>query len=933
MRRTAPAAALAVLVLTATAAAAGAPFTGSVTAGYDPSPTYRANDYADGLVRSILPPGENGLVNPTEALSYEATGARPSDENNQLAPYANLLYAPAALTDADLSRYYEDESFGVRPTDISRVEHPSTSVPVVIYRDRNDVPHIYGASPAAAAFGVGWAQAEDRLFFMDVLRHYGQGTLSAFLGPSCGFEQMDHNQLLVAPYTQAQANAQVAALPREYGHLGTVLRDMVDSYVQGVNAYIAAARTNPGMLPSEYAAALQPPQPWQPGDVVYVAALIGGILGKGGGGEVANAALLQYLTRHDGAAAARHIFSDMKEQNDPGAPTTIDRPFPYMVPGRVDPRTIAMPDNAAAPLTGGPTDTTSGCDLTAANPVALSVVHALQALPHAMSNALVVDAAHSADGHPIAVFGPQVAYFSPEILMEEDVHAPGYQAEGASFPGTGLVELGRGEDFAWSATSEGGDIEDQRLELICNPAGGQPQPQGTYYLFDGRCRPMVHEVFREVAVPKPEGVGAPTVITHDIYLTVHGVVQGWTTALGGRPVAIVNQRSTFGHEIDSGVGFVRWADPALTYNAASWMKGAADIQYTFNWFYVDDRDIAYFASGRLPIRPRDVDPNLPTWGTGSTEWRGWLPAADHPQAIDPAQGFLVSWNNKPAPGFSAADDTFSYGLVYRSQTLVQEIRHQFALHHGRITRAALVAAMESAATVDLDGRQVLRELLPYLSGHVSSPGIRAMLGQLRSWYLAGAHRRKTHPGDSQYAHAAAVAIMDELQPNLIRAFFDPIFAAGGIGSYDGADDAYRIVPMEWVNTPNNDGARLGSAYDDPGWDGYEVKLLRMLQRQPVAEPFSVATTRRVCGAGGMADCLRAVLAALTRTYRTLTRINGTADVAAWTQDTATHTAGQTMPAFDAIGFETVGLVSQPQIAWQNRPTFQQVVEFRRHRPR
>ena len=99
-----------------------------------------------------------------------------------------------------------------------------------------------------------------------------------------------------------------------------------------------------------------------------------------------------------------------------------------------------------------------------------------------MSNALVVDAAgHSADGHPIAVFGPQVSYFAPRILMQEDLHSPSYDAEGASFPGTGLVELGRGEDYAWSATSAGSDLIDQRLELICNPNGGQVPPTGTFY--------------------------------------------------------------------------------------------------------------------------------------------------------------------------------------------------------------------------------------------------------------------------------------------------------------------------------------------------------------------------------------------------------------------------------------------------------------------
>ena len=56
--------------------------------------------------------------------------------------------------------------------------------------------------------------------------------------------------------------------------------------------------------------------------------------------------------------------------------------------------------------------------------------------------------------------------------------AADYAAEGASFPGTGIVELGRGEDYAWSATSAGSDLIDMRVEKVCNPTGGAPAAQG-----------------------------------------------------------------------------------------------------------------------------------------------------------------------------------------------------------------------------------------------------------------------------------------------------------------------------------------------------------------------------------------------------------------------------------------------------------------------
>jgi acyl-homoserine lactone acylase PvdQ len=888
--------------------------------GFSLQPTYRAGDFAHGGAMYILPAGENGLVNAAQFQRFVKTGKRPAHSQDQLAPYENLEFGSPSLTDSALHNYYLDESFGVKPGQITRTEHPSPAVPVVIYRDRHDIPHIYGATNAALAFGVGYAQAEDRLFLMDVLRHFGSGTLTSFLGPSCADEQMDHDELLLAPYTTAQANAQINNLPAEYGAQGRLAVNMIRSYVQGINAYIAAAGKNPALMPVEYSL-FGAPKPWTPADVVAVSGLIGGIFGDGGGGEVRNAALLRYLQGQLGQSAGATAFTDFKEQNDPAAPTTVaDRAFPYEIPRHVNPATIAIPDNPSAPLIGGPTDTTPGCSATAPSKAGLSVIESLLRLPAHMSNALVVGASHSVSGHPVAVFGPQVSYFAPGILMQEDLHSPGYAAEGASFPGTGFVELGRGVDYAWSATSAGSDLTDQRLELICNPNGGPVPPTGTFYMFHGKCVPMINEQF-------PDGTVNGKPLDHTIHLTVHGVVQGWTTALHGKPVAVVNQRSTYNHDVDSVIGFLHFGEPALTYSARSWMVGASEIGFTFNWFYVDNSDIAYYVSGKDPIRPSFVDPNLPTWGTGGAEWRGFLPASQHVHEINPAQGFFDSWNNKPAPLFSASDSEYGYGPVYRVQMLTDQIRYQFAIHHGKVTRSDLVQAMETAATQDLDGLTILPALLRAVSGRTEPAGVRQMLTVLKAWYAAGAHRILASATGTQYQQAAAVAIMDQVTPAVIKAIFDPLFAAGGTNP-----GGYNVFPMGFVNEPYNGGGHLGSAYDG-GWEGYAVKALDQVTGQRVAQPFSPAVTAMLCG-GGLSTCGPALDAALAATYQALVKANGgSANVALWTADANTVAAGLTMPQYDAIGFRSLGIVGQPSIPWQNRPTFQQVVSFPAHRPR
>ncbi|MCW2496220.1 penicillin acylase family protein, partial [Jatrophihabitans sp.] len=234
---------VAVVAVAGTVAAFGASSVASVaSAAVAPSHAYRADDYADGQAMSILPPGENGLVTATDALTFELTKARPANSQDQLGKYENLLYGSSTLTDANLSDYYDDESFGVAPGDVKRTEAPETGV--TIYRDGHDVPHIYGDNDDTMAFGAGYAQAEDRLFLMDTLRHYGEGTLASFLGGSCEFEQMDHDQLLLSPYTKTQAVAQVDALPSEYGAQGTRAKDMLEAYVAGVNKWISTVTSN-----------------------------------------------------------------------------------------------------------------------------------------------------------------------------------------------------------------------------------------------------------------------------------------------------------------------------------------------------------------------------------------------------------------------------------------------------------------------------------------------------------------------------------------------------------------------------------------------------------------------------------------------------------------------------------------------------------------
>jgi len=878
---------------------------------------YRDGEYD--LIRNILPPGQTGFLDALDVARHQLSSSYYAPhQDDQEAMYADLLPKAPNITAAAVAADYKDASFGVQPDQVASVEHPHPGVTII--RDRQfGVPHIYGDTDADLVWGTGWVLGEDRLFLTDVLRHYGRSRLASFLGPDRSFIEMDCQQAQLTGYTEAELNAQIARLPAPYPQL-------MPSYIDGINAYIDATLTDPTRLPAEYAAFGLRPQHFNGGDVIAIAGLVGGIFGKGGGVETRNAAFLRALyaafggptnAAHPDPARARQIFTDFMEANDPAAPPTVDQPFPYE-PG---PYSFDAPGAALTrddPLSPGGACTTTGIP-TVSRSSAFASVASLAHPPKAMSNALLVDAAHSTSGRPIAVFGPQVAYFEPEILMEEDLHSPSVAARGATFPGTNfIIELGHGSDYAWSATSAGTDNVDQFAERLCNPSSADPlasvDPQSQFYMWKGRCIRMYERTDQEIAPPSPGSTSCPSdclpvVVTIKVERTVHGPVVSRTTALlDGRevPVAISSERSTFMHEADSVSGFTAFNAPSLLRSPQDFLTAASHINYVFNWFYIDNAHIAYYQSGALPIRAPGVHPDLATWGTGEFDWQGnwdWstgsvgqLLAFDgHPHAIDPPRGFITSWNNKGAPGFRAADDSWSWGPVHRSQSLDNEIRGYLSRQGGKMSLVDLVNAMESAASVDLRGTQVLPWALALIG---DDPSVVPQTQLLKQWYTSGAHRRDRR-GRGVYDDIKAVELINAWYPRLLHAIFDQyVQAPCGAAPPWGAP----VAPEECDDRPGV----LGSAYIE-GWYGYAQKALQMALGAATAQPYAVA----YCSS----SCRSALIASLQAAAADASRAD----------DRATTTA-------DDIHYRSVGVGSVPDMPWQNRPTFQQVVDIPGHRP-
>lgn len=892
-----------------------------------PAKAAETDDYCGSQCHDILPPGNNGNATLTEILAHQLLGTRPRHAADQLKPYDKLATGYTGLTNDQLGTFFNEATFGVPANQIESTIKPRADVTIV--RDKKiGMPHITGTTRSGTEFGAGYAAAQDRLWLMDLFRHLGRGQLSGFAGGAQGNRDLEQSFYTQIPYTEADLQRQIDNIAQSGPRGVQALQDVRD-YVDGINAYLTKS-VNTRTFPGEYVLTGHADaitnwndiKPFQPTDMVAIASVVGGLFGAGGGGEVQSALVKLAAQNRYGAAKGEQVWQAFRMQNDPEAVTTAHQPFPYGA-SPAQPQGVALPDQGSVTPERLVYDEIGGKGL-----AQRSVPQNLQPLKgifddgvlpknllskkHGMSNALAVSGEHTDTGNPVAVWGPQTGYFAPQLLMLQELNGPGLRARGVAFAGVSMyVQLGRGVDYSWSATSAGQDITDTYAVELCEPNGQPATKQSTSYLFHGQCVPMERLERKNAWKPTVADGTAAGSYTLVMWRTKYGLVQSRAT-VGGKFVAYTVLRSTYLHEVDSIIGFQEFNDPSAIRSAADFQRAADKIGYAFNWFYADADDLAYYNSGANPIRRTNVDPNLPTWGRAAYEWQGWnadgntapyLPFAQHPQAIN--QDYLISWNNKQAPGFTAGG--FGFGAVHRGDLLDDRVRA--LVQAGNVSRAALTRAMSEAAVADLRASHVVPQLLRVIdTAPVTDPALAATVQELRTWVQSGSLRKETAAGSKTYAHPNAIRILDAWWPILVRAEFE-----GALGTELYTELTRAIQVDESPSDRHGTAPHKGSSFQT-GWWSYVDKDVRKLlgDNVPSAAPVSF------CGGGNLAQCRQSLLDTLRAAAATpATQVYpGDADCAAgnqWCADTIIHRA--------------MGGITQDKISWQNRPTYQQVVQF------
>lgn len=520
---------------------------------------------------------------------------------------------------------------------------------VTIDRDVHGVVTIHAQTDNDAYFAVGYAHAQDRLWQLELQRRIAQGRLSELLGRESVRQDVWFRTLGL--WNSAESS---------WRSLSPDAQASLISYAAGINAWI---ETHPN-LPIEFQLLRAKPEPWTVYDSLASIKMLALSLGGNFQSEI---------TR---VLATRSLSSDKLGLFFPLYPSSGP-----ITTGEQDARVV---------------DTLKSLlrfqgDLESQLSVGGRFVG---------SNAWVISGRFTATGLPILANDPHLGLQIPSPWYALRIRAKTLNVSGMSLVGLPLVVLGRNNSIAWGATNMMADVQDLYFEQVdtANP---------TNYRIGGEWRRFTERT--EVIKIRSDFPGflhkPPRPVTVRVRSTVHGPIISDSFDVLPQPVAL------------------RWValDTDDTSYEALFRLGYAKEWSTFqralsklvapalNMLYADAQgNIGFLGMGRIPIRENGngLTP-VPGWDA-SFDWCGHIPPAEMPRSFNPADGYIVSANNRNVGA------NYKYFISHEWAPPARALRI-LQLIHGRLSARAKITVDDvtrmQTDVVDLQARELLPDLL------------------------------------------------------------------------------------------------------------------------------------------------------------------------------------------------------------------------------
>jgi penicillin amidase len=646
---------------------------------------------------------------------------------------AALLVSAAALGGSVLSLAapFSGEVYDSVDRDVDRVESPYGEATVRF--DGNGVPHVQAESERALYFAVGYLQARDRLFQMDLQRRLAGGNLSGAFG----------ERALQSDRFRRRMGFTDAARATWAGLQGTEAEPAVRAYTAGVNRYVET-----GPLPPEFALAGYEPRRWRPVDTLLVDKQIAWTL-SGNFADLRRAVAVDRLGEGAGRLYPDRLAHDspvIRGESD-AAPfdSTTGATGPAAVGGagpdgragstasadgtrgeagagtRADPAAEAPTPTPARVRGRAPADSGSAARADAGSLAPLAAhLDRFDRRAGVGSNSWVASDAETGTGTATLANDPHLQLTVPPVWYEMHLSAPGLDVRGATFPGVPFVLIGRTTDVAWGLTNVGADLTDvytYETRTVGGDGSGSDGEPTRQYRYRGEWR--AYGTHTET-IPVADGPDE----TVQVRRTVHGPV----LEREGREVAVAWTGLTATNE-------------TLAIYELNHAETVTDVRRALrDWDSPPQNVVAatragrtlYVPAGKYPLRT--VDGELVAgdrvfngsaghgeWRGftpyGQSSWRGFLPFESIPRVDDPA--YLGTANQR------TVDDP----PVYLGTSLTYADPYRGARLYDRLdARAADEAPMDAAFHRDVQAdvrSRAAAQFVPY----AMAPDARARMNE------------------------------------------------------------------------------------------------------------------------------------------------------------------------------------------------------------
>jgi penicillin amidase len=491
--------------------------------------------------------------------------------------------------------------------------------PVNVRFDAFAVPHVFAGSDEDAWRAVGYLQARDRLWQMELYRRAASGRLSELLGEAT--VAVDRRFLVLGLRRAAEI---------EWQRMTPRARLAFENYAGGVNAAMNVAR---GDLPLEHQLLGLRPEPWTPIDSLAIGKLFAWRLG-----ENHRAELLRYELVGELGPRALELFPGPPEW----APTIVG------FAERAETGAVgatgasgALGARGAVGATGLPRRSAEGAEAGRSTIDYPPGLEWLSPDSTAMSNSWVVHGSRTATGRPILANDPHLVIEMPSVWWEVHVVADTLNVAGVTIPGTPFVIIGHNARVAWGLTNVGADVQDFFLEQL--DGSRERYRSGDQWLPLSVNR---HQI-------RVRGHRDP--VAFEVRSTRHGAILNADDWRELQPGERHEPRS-----LDATVLALKWdavmqGESAVAFDALSragnWNEFVSAVRKfsvpAQHFVYADiEGNIGYAMSGLLPVRngSNEATP-VPGWPV-EADWRGMVDVKQLPAVFNPASGMIVTANNE-----------------------------------------------------------------------------------------------------------------------------------------------------------------------------------------------------------------------------------------------------------------------------------------------